>query len=123
MEWQELNAEIGKSWYKKSLKYQMAGILDGLKDQGEEIWGKGVSMPSNVMMHVDTENSHIGVFGDENDTKGRPTHQWDLYKNSGLIVKTTRAKDGSEVHVTEQQIDSEALKTPSAPEINQFVQN
>lgn len=74
MEWQELNAEIGKSWYKKSLKYQMAGILDGFKDQGEEIWSKESSLPTNLTVHVDTVNSHIGVFSDEKDIKGRPTH-------------------------------------------------
>ena len=60
-------------------------------------------------MHVDTENSHIGLYSDDVDTKGRPLQQWELDKKNGVILKTKRAADGSEVHVTQKEFDYDSL--------------
>ena len=71
-----------------------------------------------MTLHIDTVNNLIGVYTDEQDVKGRPVEQWELNKNTGLIVKTNRAKDGSEVRVNEKEIDIDALLRKDAPSTN-----
>ena len=71
-----------------------------------------------MTLHIDTVNGLVGAFSDDLDAKGRPVSQWELNKNSGLIVKTKRAKDGSEVHVTEKEIDIDTLLRKNAPVAN-----
>ena len=68
-----------------------------------------------MTVHIDTVNGLVGVFSDDLDAKGRPVSQWELNKNSGLIIKTNRAKDGSEVHVSEKEIDIDTLLKKSVP--------
>lgn len=106
---------MAKQWKLLSIKQQLSGILDAFKEQSEEIFDHQSQSDQNVTLHVDTVNGLVGVFSDEQDVKGRPISQWELNKNSGLIVKTRRAKDGSEVHVTEKEIDIDTLLKKNVP--------
>lgn len=51
----------------------------------------------------------MSVSSDDVDAKGRPVLQWELNKNTGHVTETKRAKDGSEVHVNEKDIDVKTL--------------
>ena len=75
--------------------------MDALKDQGAQIWGKEAEVPKLVTLNFDTVNGKISAWGDETDAKGRPLSQFEMDKNTFHVTKTRRAKDGSEVHVTE----------------------
>lgn len=89
----------------------MAGILEAFKYQGDEIWGSDFKKPSQFQMHVDTDNNKIGIFSNDLDAKGRPTYQWELWRDFGRIYQTRRAKDGSEVHVTEKEFNAKESKS------------
>ena len=86
----------------------MAGILEAFKYQGNEVWDDGFERPSQFQMHVDTDANKIGIFSNDLDAKGRPVFQWELWRDFGKIYRTRRAKDGSEVHVTEKDFDAKA---------------
>ena len=105
---------MARQWNDLSIKQQLSGILDSFKDQGNEIFENQSQSDTNVTLHIDTVNGLVGVFSDDLDTKGRPVSQWELNKNSGLIVKTRRAKDGSEVHISEKEIDIDTLLKKNA---------
>ena len=90
-----------KQWEKFSIEQQLAGVLDAFQEQGAQIWGKQAEIPKKVTLHMDTVKGTISAWGDETDAKGRPVSQFDMDKNTGQVTKTRRAKDGSEVHVTE----------------------
>lgn len=64
----------------------------------------------------------IGVFSDDLDTKGRPVIQWEMDKKTGHITETKRAKDGSEVHVTEKDIDVNTLSQDLIPQIEEQIE-
>lgn len=105
-EYEKVRKDAQKEYDKISLKHQLAGILESMKKQDGEVFDEKAE---NVTLHIDTVNGLVGVYSDDRDVKGRPVQQWELNKNTGHIIKTKRARDGSEVHVTEKEVDPESL--------------
>ena len=103
--------QMDKQWKQLSLKQQLAGILEAFQNQGGEIWAKDAKIPGNITLHVDTGKNQLRVQSDNLDAKGRPTYEWELERDTGHITKTSRSEDGSEVHVTEKEIDPESLSS------------
>ena len=68
-------------------------------------------MPETVTMHIDPSKSKIAVQSDYLDIRGKPTYEWELWRDSGRVVKTSRAADGSETHITEKEIDPKSLSS------------
>lgn len=77
-------------WKQLSLKQQLAGILEAFKTQGNEIWDKNTQIPGSFTMHLDPSKSKIAVQSDNYDIRGRPTYEWELWRDTGRVVKTTR---------------------------------
>lgn len=119
---EQLRQAQKEQWEKLSFKQQLADLIDsfGVRGEGTEIWGDDATLaPSNITLHIDTENNVIRVDSDDLDTKGRPVVTWEMNKNTGHITKTKRAKDGSEVHTTEKDIDVNTLVTDPIPKLEQ----
>lgn len=130
MAWDELwkeEEEAMKEWKKLSMKQKLAGLIDTFKKEGaaKEIWGDKVVAESSAMqqvtVHIDTQNSMLGIYTDEVDVKGRPVLQWEMNTEIGHVVETTRSKDGQQVKVIEK--DSPVLKSHKPSPVNNYSNN
>lgn len=62
------------------------------------------------------------MFSDDLDDKGRPVMQWELNRNNGHVTETKRAKDGSEVRVTEKDVDVKTLSSDPIPKLQEQIE-
>ena len=115
--WNELRAYEKAAWdkfEKMSMKAKLADVMNSFSDpsQSQEIWGdfdNEHSAPGNITLHIDAANKAVGVFSDDVDAKGRPVMQWEMNTETGHITETKRAVDGTEVQITQKDIDVATL--------------
>jgi len=96
------------------MKAKLADVMKSFSEPSEskEIWGdfhEEHHAPENLTVHIDTANKAVGVFSDDVDAKGRPVMQWEMNTETGHITETKRAVDGTEVQITQKDIDVATL--------------